>query len=381
MPLDLNEALSGLKPSGIRRFSALAKETPGCISLTLGEPGEDTPEAISAEVARALADGETHYPPNAGTAALREAIAAHMLARGVAYGADEVIVTSGATEALFSALEALLNPGDEVVVPMPAFLLYESLVTLNRARVVGLDVAGSGFQIGAEALGSVVGERTKAIVLTSPNNPTGCVLSAESLDAVAALAAEQDFYVICDDVYDQLVYVDGYEGFAQRHPELRDRTIVVNSFSKPYAMTGWRLGWLAGPSAIVEQVAKVHQYAVSSAVSFTQRAAVRALASDVAPMRERYRARRDLVTQALDATGLPTPEPGGAFYAFPSIEEFDMSSEEFCLRAIREAGVALVPGSIFGGEGHVRLSYACTDAELEEALVRLGRFVGSLRRG
>ena len=156
---------------------------------------------------------------------------------------------------------------------------------------------------------------------------------------------------------------------------------MVNSFSKPYAMTGWRLGWLAAPAELVEQVAKVHQYAVSSAVSFTQRAAVRALASDVVPMRERYRARRDLVTQALAATGLPTPEPGGAFYAFPSIEEFGMSSEEFCTRAIREAGVAMAPGSLFGGEGHVRLSYACADAELEEALVRLGRFVGALRRG
>ena len=381
MPLDLNEALSGLKPSGIRRFAALARETEGCISLTLGEPGEDTPREICAEVARALADGETHYPPNAGTEALREAIASHMAERGLEYGADEVIVTSGATEALFSAMEALLNPGDEVIVPMPAFLLYQSLVTLNRASVVELDTAPHGYQIAPDALGEVVGERTKAIVLTSPNNPTGCVLSAESLDAGAELAAERDFYVICDDVYDQLVYVDGYEGFAQRHPELRDRTIVVNSFSKPYAMTGWRLGWLAAPAELVEQVAKVHQYAVSSAVSFTQRAAVRALASDVVPMRERYRARRDLVTQALAATGLPTPEPGGAFYAFPSIEEFGMSSEEFCTRAIREAGVAMVPGSLFGGEGHVRLSYACADAELEEALVRLGRFVGALRRG
>ena len=381
MPLDLNEALSGLKPSGIRRFAALARETEGCISLTLGEPGEDTPQEICAEAARALAGGETHYPPNAGTEALREAIASHMAERGLEYGSDEVIVTSGATEALFSAMEALLNPGDEVVVPMPAFLLYQSLVTLNRASVVELDTAPHGYQIAPDALGEVVGERTKAIVLTSPNNPTGCVLSAESLDAVAELAAERDFYVICDDVYDQLVYVDGYEGFAQRHPELRDRTIVVNSFSKPYAMTGWRLGWLAAPAELVEQVAKVHQYAVSSAVSFTQRAAVRALASDVVPMRERYRARRDLVTQALAATGLPTPEPGGAFYAFPSIEEFGMSSEEFCTRAIREAGVAMVPGSLFGGEGHVRLSYACADAELEEALVRLGRFVGALRRG
>ena len=381
MPLDLNEALSGLKPSGIRRFAALARETEGCISLTLGEPGEDTPQEICAEVARSLADGETHYPPNAGTEALREAIASNMAESGLEYGADEVIVTSGATEALFSAMEALLNPGDEVIVPMPAFLLYQSLVTLNRASVVELDTAPHGYQIAPDALGEVVGERTKAIVLTSPNNPTGCVLSAESLDAVAELAAERDFYVICDDVYDQLVYVDGYEGFAQRHPELRDRTIVVNSFSKPYAMTGWRLGWLAAPAELVEQVAKVHQYAVSSAVSFTQRAAVRALASDVVPMRERYRARRDLVTQALAATGLPTPEPGGAFYAFPSIEEFGMSSEEFCTRAIREAGVAMVPGSLFGGEGHVRLSYACADAELEEALVRLGRFVGALRRG
>ena len=381
MPLVLNEALSNLRPSGIRRFSALAQATPGCISLTLGEPGEDTPADVCAKVGEGLAAGETHYPPNNGMPALREAISEHMGRRGVAFEPDEVVVTSGATEALFAALQAMLNPEDEVIVPMPAFLLYESIVTLCRARVVPLDTSGAGYQIEADALAAAVTPRTKAIVITSPNNPTGCVLSAESLDAVAELAAERDFYVICDDVYDQLVYVDGYQGFAQRHPELRDRTVVVNSFSKPYAMTGWRLGWLAADAPLVAEIAKVHQYAVSSAVAFTQRAAAFALSTDVSVFRERYRTRCDLVVRALSATGLPTPEPAGAFYAFPSIEEFGLSSEEFCVRAIEEAGVALVPGSLFGGGGHVRLSYACSDEDLEEALARLGRFVGELRRG
>ena len=379
MSLSLNDAALALQPSGIRRFSSLAAATPGCISLTLGEPGEDTPAAIRAEVGESLAAGKTHYPPNNGYPELREAIAHAMGERGLVYAPDQVVVTSGATEALFATLVTMLNPGDEVVIPTPAFVLYESIVALCRATPRPLDTTASGYQIDGEALAACVGERTKAIVLTSPNNPTGCVLSTESLDIVARLAAERDFFVICDDVYDRLVYTDAYQGFAQRHPELADRTVVVNSLSKPYAMTGWRLGWLCAPQELVRHIATVHQYAVSSVVAFTQDAAVRALATDVTALRESYEHRRELTLDHLGRMGLPVVRPEGAFYAFPDVSALGLSSEEFCERAIREAGVALVPGVFFGGEGHVRISYACDEQALVEGLGRLGGFVAGLR--
>lgn len=378
MPLGTNTALEGLAPSEIRRFSALARKVPGCVDLTLGEPAECTAGPVCDQVARSLDAGQTHYPPNRGREGLREAICAHMASGGLSFLPEQVVVTNGATEALFSTLFALLEPGDELIVPTPAFLLYGAVATLCRARVVALDTAPDSFQIDPQRLMALVGPRTKAIVVTSPNNPTGAVLDARSLDAVAT-AAGRGLYVICDDVYDQLVYADGVQGFALRHPELSDRTVVVNSMSKPYAMTGWRLGWLAGPRELVDRIAMVHQYAVSSVVSFTQDAAALALSTDVAPMRAAYRARRDLVLERLDGMGLPVVRPEGAFYAFPRIEELGLGSRDFCVRAAREAGVALVPGAAFGAEGHVRLSYACADDALVRGLDRLGDFVGALR--
>lgn len=379
MSLALNETLSSLQPSGVRRFAALAKATPGCVSLTLGEPGEVTEPHIRARVAQDLADEMTHYPPNAGYDFLREAIASYMTGRGEAYAADEVIVTCGAAEALFSALLTMLNPGDEVILPTPSLPIYDSAVRVLRGRVVQLDLFADQFQITRDALEACVTERTKAIILTTPNNPTGCVLSGESLDAVASVAAEHGFYVICDDVYERLVYVDGYQTFAQRHPELRAQTIVTNSFSKPWAMTGWRVGWLAADAAFMQQAAKVHAYVLSCLPAFTQRAAVEALATDPAPMRERYRARRDLVVDALGRMGLPLVRPEGAFYALPSIAEFGMGSEEFCERAIREAGVALSPGVFFEAEGYARISYSVSDEQLALGMERLAGFVEKLQ--
>lgn len=379
MALTLNESLDNLQLSGIRRITAKAKQTPGCILLTLGEPDGNTAEAVKAEVAASLAENDTHYPPNNGKDFLREAIAAHMARRGFSYAADEVIATCGATEALFVALTCVMNPGDEVVVPTPAFGLYESIITLNRGVFVPLDTRASSFQITENALARVASERTKAIVLTSPNNPTGCVYDERSLDAVARFARERDVFVVCDDVYASLAYDDApYKGFACRYPDLRDRVIVCDSFSKPYAMTGWRLGWVAADAPLIAQMAKIHQYMVSSVPSFVQRAAACALEQDVSAVRESYRARRDYVVERLAAMGLSTVRPAGAFYAFPSIEKFGMSSEEFCLRLIDEAGVALVPGSCFSAEGFVRISYCCSMDAIEEGLDRLEGFVRRL---
>ena len=379
MALELNDALDALQLSGIRRITAKAKQTPGCVLLTLGEPDGDTADEVKREVGVSLEANDTHYPPNNGKEHLRNALSAHMARRGLSYGPDEVIVTCGATEALFVALTCVMNPGDEVIVPTPAFGLYESIVALNRGTFVALDTSKTAFQIDEAALQSAASERTKAIVLTSPNNPTGCVYDEASLEAVARFARERDVFVVCDDVYANLVYDDfPYRGFACRYPELRDRVIVCDSFSKPYAMTGWRLGWVAADASIVAQMAKIHQYMVSSVPSFVQRAAERALEQDVAPARDLYRDRRDYVLQRLDDMGLSCVHPAGAFYVLPSIERFGMPSEEFCLRLIDEAGVALVPGSCFSAEGFVRLSYCCSMHSIEAGLDRLERFVRDL---
>lgn len=237
MRLPMNTSLATLKPSGIRRINALAAQHPGCIALALGEPDFPTPDVISAEVTASLNRGDTHYPPNNGRPALREALSAYMGDAGLSFSADEVILTDGATEALSATFMAMLNPGDEVIIPTPAFGLYESIVVANHAKAVFLDTKPAKFQIDEEALRACVTPATKAIVICSPNNPTGCILNAASLDAVARVAEQAGIYVVCDDVYNRLVYVDGYERFAQRHPELRERTVVIESFSKPWAMT------------------------------------------------------------------------------------------------------------------------------------------------
>lgn len=376
-----NTDLARLATSGIRRFTALANQTPGCIKLTLGEPEFDTPEPVREAVAESLSRGLTHYPPNNGRPELLAAISAYMRDHGLSYDVDELIVTCGATEALSASLLALLNPGDEVIVPVPAFGLYETIVRAAHGTYVSLDTSEYGFQIREEELESVITSRTRAIIITSPNNPTGCIYTPETLDAVANCAARHGFCVICDDVYNRLVYVDGYERFAIRHPELREQTIVVDSFSKPWAMTGWRLGWLATAPSLKSQVEKMHQYLVSSVPAFLQDAAIVALGLGIDEMVATYNSRCDLVSSQLDAMGLSFNSPGGAFYAFPRIDSFGMSSEEFCERAIREAGVALVPGSCFGVEGFVRLSYCVSDSDLETGLERLGEFTSSLGGG
>ena len=380
MRLPMNSSLATLKPSGIRRINALAAKHPGCIALALGEPDFDTPDPIKDEVGRALERNDTHYPPNNGKLAVRQAISSYMGDAGLSYTGDEIVLTDGATEALHATLMAMLNPGDEVIIPTPAFGLYESIVVANHARAVFLDTEPNRFQIDEAELRACVTPTTKAIVICSPGNPTGCVLDAGSLDAVARVASETGIYVVCDDVYNRLVYTKGFERFAQRHPELREQTVVVESFSKPWAMTGWRLGWLAAAAPVEAEIAKAHQYMVSSAVSFEMHAAVKALTVDPAPMLDVYRNRRKIVIDALAEMGLDVVEPAGAFYAFPSIKKFGMTAEEFCIRAIEEAGVALVPGDCFACEGHVRLSYCVATKDLKEGLNRLATFVKTLQQ-
>ena len=374
-----NNDLAALATSGIRRFTALANEHAGCVKLTLGEPEFDTPAAVRDAVGESLSRGLTHYPPNNGRPELLGALSAYMGRQGLAYGPDEIIVTCGATEALSATLMSLLDPGDEVIVPTPAFGLYETIVRAAHGKFVPFDTSASDFQITAEALEAVLTPRSKAIVITSPNNPTGCVYTPESLDVVAGAAKSHGLFVVCDDVYNRLCYQDGYERFAARHTELREQTVVVDSFSKPWAMTGWRLGWLAAAPALKAEIQKMHQYLVSSVPAFVQDAAEVALGCDITEMFTTYERRRGLVCDALEQMGLGLVRPAGAFYAFPSIKGLGLGSEEFCERAIREAGVALVPGTCFGAEGFVRLSYCVSDADLALGLERLASFVGDLR--
>ena len=372
----MNRNILNMKPSGIRRFTALAKATPGCKMLTIGEPDFDTPAPIRATAAEAMAAGLTHYAPNRGTDSLRAAIAACETKRGMACTADNILVTVGATGALNTALTGLLNPGEEVIIPIPAFPLYESITVAAGAVPVFLDLKKSNFQIEKTPLEAVITEKTRAIVLNSPNNPTGCVLSEESLDIVAELARKHDFYVICDNVYAALS--SGPVPDLTLRPELRARTILCQSFSKPWAMTGWRIGWLAAPEALIDKFTLLQAAQIASVPTFLQKAAETALGVDVADMAAVYRRRREYVLSRLDAMGLTYPRPEGAFYVFPEISRFGMDSETFCIRLIEQGGLAAVPGSCFGCEGHIRLSYCYADEELRESLDRLEKFIGNL---
>ena len=374
----LNASLFTAKRSAIREFSNLAARTPGCIRLTLGEPDFDTPAPVSAAVAASLAAGHTHYITNNGTPALREAVSAYEArVHGLDYAPEDVIVTAGATEALFVALFGVLDPGDEVIVPQPAFVLYEQIVNLCRGVTVKLDTSADGFQLRREALSACVTDRTKAIVLNSPNNPTGVVYDRESLEAVYAVAREREIFVICDDVYRHLCYGADYHSFAE-YADLREKLLVVQSFSKTWAMTGWRMGWLLADASVRERLELIHQFMITSTPAPFQEAAALALRQDPAPMAEEYRARRELVLQRLTDMGLEAPVPEGAFYVFPSIARFGMDSAAFCTRLLREGGVAVTPGAAFGADDRVRLSYCCGREALSEGLDRLERFLHTL---
>ena len=374
--MPINHHLDPLERSGIRVFTNLAKATPDCRMLTIGEPDQATPEPIRQAALEALSRGETHYAPNQGTASLRSAIAAFETNRGRPTAPEEVLVTVGATQALYTALTGILNPGDQVIIPTPAFSLYATIVTAAGAEPVFLDVSKTDFQITEEALNACLTEKTKAIVLNSPCNPTGVILRESSLDTVARAVLGREIYLICDNVYDKLVYAPC--GDLTRREDLRPQTILCQSFSKPYAMTGWRVGYLLADLPVKRELEKVHQYCVVSAASTSQRACCAALGCDPSPMREVYRRRRDFALQRLDEIDLPVCKPEGAFYLFPSIEAFGMDSATFCTRMIHEAGLAATPGFCFGSDRHIRLTYCYDDEQLAEGLNRLERFVRSL---
>ncbi len=374
----LNPALFTARRSAIREFSNLAARTPDCVRLTLGEPDFVTPAPIRAAVTAALDAGQTHYIQNNGVPALRERIASFCFERwGIDYAPDDVIVTAGATEALFVALLGVLAPGDEVILPQPAFVLYRELVNLANGAAVPLDTTADRFQLRPEALEACITPRTKAIVLNSPNNPTGVVYDRASLDAVYRAVRERDIFVICDDVYRGFCYGAEYHSFAE-YRDLREKLLVVQSFSKMWAMTGWRMGWLMAERSVRERLDLIHQYAVTSTPAPFQAAAITALDLDVSDMAGEYARRRAYVLERLAGMGLSLVPPDGAFYVFPSIERFGLPSTDFCTRLLTEAHVAVTPGAAFGADGHVRISYACGPDDLRTGLDRLGSFLHTL---
>ena len=371
-----NKNLETLTRSGIRIFTNLAKATPDCRMLTIGEPDLPTPEPIKLAAMKALEENRTHYAPNQGTLPLRTAIAAFETDRGRTTTPEEVLVTVGATQALYTALTGILNPGDQVIIPTPAFSLYDTITTAAGAESVLLDVSKTDFQITPQGLADCLTEKTRAIVLNSPCNPTGVILNRESLEAVKEVLKDRDMYLICDNVYNQLVY--GQCEDLSLDEELKDKTILCQSFSKPYAMTGWRIGYLVCPEPLLERLLLLSAAEIAAVPTFLQAAAQTALQQDIAPTRELYRRRRDDICTRLTNMGLPYPHPQGAFYVFPSIQKYGIPSWDFCLRMIKEAGLAAVPGTCFGCEGYIRLSYCYSDRELTESLDRLERFIGSL---
>lgn len=375
--IPLNQNLSTLKRSAIRVYSNLARETPDCAMLTIGEPDFDTPEAIKAAAWAALRDNQTHYAPNQGTLALRKAVAEFETNRGNATEADNVLITIGACHALFTALFGILNPGEEIIVPTPGFGLYETIATISGAKTVPLDVTKTNFQITKEALEAAITDKTKAIILNSPCNPTGVVFSEESLAGIKEAVLGKPIFIICDNVYNQLTYGKTCPDLSLDQ-DLKDQLILCQSFSKPYAMTGWRVGYLTCPGYVMDRLLLLSAAEITAVPTFLQEAAVTALQTDPSPMRETYRKRREYVCTRLREMGLSFPEPEGAFYVFVDISKFGMDSGTFCTRMIKEGKVAAVPGACFGAEGYIRLSYCYSDEELKKGLDRMEAFLGML---
>ncbi|OMF60275.1 aromatic amino acid aminotransferase [Paenibacillus sp. FSL R5-0490] len=378
----LSKTVEELKSSGIRRFFDLAAGMEGVISLGVGEPDFITPWSVREAAILSLEQGYTSYTANAGLMELREEIADYMQKSfGVSYSPqNEIIVTVGASQALDISLRAILDPGDEVIVVEPSFVSYVPLVTLAGGVPVQVQtLKENGFKIQPEQLQNAITGRTKAIMLCSPNNPTGTMLSGDELNAIAQIAEKYDLLVLSDEIYAELAYDDEYTSFAALR-EMKKRTILISGFSKGFAMTGWRLGFVCAPEEISQAMLKIHQYAMMCAPTMAQFAALEALKtgrSDVEDMKKSYKRRRNYFVQSLNELGLTCHMPGGAFYAFPSIESTGLSSEEFAEKLLLEEKVAVVPGNIFGesGEGHVRCSYATSMELLQEAIKRISHFV------
>lgn len=378
----LADTARDMKPSGIRKFFDLAAGMKGVVSLGVGEPDFVTPWSYREAAILSLEEGYTSYTANAGLLELREEISAYMSERfHVDYAPEnQIIVTVGASQALDIALRAIINPGEEVIVVEPCFVSYAPLVTMAGGKCITVGTSKeSDFKLLPEQLEAAITPNTKAIMICSPNNPTGSQLSKQDLEALAEIVIKHDLLVISDEIYAELVYDDDYTSFAAING-MKERTILISGFSKGFAMTGWRLGFVCANQEISEAMLKIHQYAIMCAPTAAQHAALEALRYGreyVEEMRKSYRHRRNYIVQSFNDMGLTCHTPGGAFYAFPSIESTGMSSEKFAEQLLIEEKVAVVPGDVFGagGEGHIRCSYATSMDQIREAITRIARFV------
>ncbi|MBN2003629.1 MAG: pyridoxal phosphate-dependent aminotransferase [Anaerolineae bacterium] len=382
-PFDfISQRAKDLKPSGIRRFFDIAATMKDVISLGIGEPDFTTPEPIVEASIEALRKGATHYTSNSGILELREAVSAHLAKLyGLTYDPEaQVLITVGVSEALYLAAAAILNPGDEIIYGEPCFVAYEAAVRMVEATpVVVPTTPKTDFQLTAEAIEAAVTPRTKALLLGSPNNPTGAVTSRERMEEIAALAQRHNLVVISDEIYDRLIYDAEQVSFASL-PGMYERTILLQGFSKSYAMTGWRVGYMTGPTEFLAEIRKLHQYLIMSAPTASQWAALKALEVGepfVQAMRAEYNRRRRLIVDGLNAIGLACVEPHGAFYVFPDVTATGMDDNTFAEALLQEERVAVVPGRAFGecGVGFVRMSYATAYEKIETALERMARFV------
>ncbi|MDD6361983.1 MAG: aminotransferase class I/II-fold pyridoxal phosphate-dependent enzyme [Lachnospiraceae bacterium] len=377
----------GLKPSGIRRFFDIVAEMKDAISLGVGEPDFDTPWHIRDEGIYSLEKGRTFYTSNSGLKELRMEIAAYLKrTQNMDYHyMHEILITVGGSEAIDLAMRAMINPGDEVLIPEPSYVSYQPTVILADGKPVIIELQEKNkFRLTPEELEAAITPKSKLLVMPFPNNPTGAIMEKEDLEKLVPIIIKHDLYVVSDEIYSELTYGGKKHVSIASLPGMKERTILINGFSKAYAMTGWRLGYACGPEQVIAQMTKIHQYCIMCAPTTSQYAAVEALHNgddDVKMMRESYDERRRFVLHMLAQMGLPCFEPEGAFYVFPCIREFGMTSDEFATRLLKEEKVAIVPGTAFGdcGEGYLRISYAYSIDNLKKALGRLEKFVGSLR--
>jgi aminotransferase len=374
--------ITSIPPSGIRRFFDIAATMQDVISLGIGEPDFTTPDPILRAGIRSLEDGQTHYTSNSGILELRQAIAAHLQSLyGARYEArSEILVTVGVSEALYLALAATLDPGDEVIVPTPCFVAYQPEIILAGGTPVPLATrVEDAFQVSVSDVEALITPRTKALLIGYPNNPTGAVMSRERLLGLARVAEARDLLVISDEIYDRLVYAGHQHVCFASLPGMHERTITLGGFSKAYAMTGWRIGYAAAPAPILAEMRKIHQYTIMSAPTMAQIAALEALQNGephVKAMVEEYDRRRRLIVDGLNSLSLPTFEPKGAFYAYPSITASGLTDEGFAEALLNEERVAVVPGNAFGGDASfIRCSYATAYEKIEQALERIQRFM------
>ena len=383
----LSDKITQIKPSGIRKFFDLVSEMKDVISLGVGEPDFDTPWHIREEGIYSLEKGRTFYTSNSGLKELKEEISNYLKrSLNVEYDAKtEVLVTVGGSEAIDLAFRAMINAGDEVLIPQPSYVSYEPCAILAGAKPVIINLkAENNFKLTAQEILDNVTEKTKILVLPFPNNPTGSIMEKEDLEKIAKVIIEKDLYVLSDEIYAELTYKGKHSSITQI-AGMKERTILINGFSKAYAMTGWRLGYACAPKEILVQMTKIHQYAIMCAPTTSQYAAIEALKNgdtDVENMRQAYNQRRRFLMNSFKEMGLDCFEPFGAFYVFPCIKEFSMTSEEFATKFLMEYGVATVPGTAFGesGEGFLRISYAYSLDTLKIAMDRLKQFVNKLRK-